>query len=69
MPGKTVVKNLKNPLPRKSRLLSVKKTFTLFCKSSAIIYALGTINKVKTVELVSPPITVIARGLQRFDPS
>ena len=37
--------------------------------SSKIMYALGTIKSVKIVELVSPPITVIASGLQRFEPS
>ena len=37
--------------------------------SSEIMYAFGTINKVNTVEEVRPPITVMASGLHRLDPS
>lgn len=37
--------------------------------SSDIIYAFGTIKRVNIVEEVSPPMTVIANGLQRLDPS
>ena len=38
-------------------------------RSSETIYALGTMSKVKMVEEVRPPITVIAKGLQRLEPS
>lgn len=40
-----------------------------FLISSKIIYTLGTIRRVKSVEDVRPPITVIARGLHRLEPS
>ena len=36
---------------------------------SNIAYIEGTITKVSGVEKNSPPITVMARGFQRFDPS
>ncbi len=36
---------------------------------SEATYTLGTMRRVRTVELIRPPLTVIANGLHRFDPS